>query len=198
MGLRVSVAAAAVPAVLAALLTSRSLNRRSARRFRAAFIDLSIAAVIAAASWGMMSFLMEVMRKGRIGFGINLASMLAILLSGAFVLLRDRLPVRSSRVRSPGKAQQHLRIVRRGSSPMTPGASVLRNLPLAVVPLFALPMAAPFAALVLVVEIVLIWRHPQGRRLGDYLAGTQVLFRRHGRNHRHHGEEVPEHESLAV
>ncbi len=43
MGLWISAAAVAVPASFAGVLALRSVNRRNARRFRAAIIDLAIA-----------------------------------------------------------------------------------------------------------------------------------------------------------
>ncbi len=182
MGLWVSVAAAAVPATAAAVLSVRSVNRRSARRFRAAFIDLAIAMAVVGLVWGVVALLLEISGSGRASLGLDIASTLGLMLAGVFMLLRDDLPLQLSGSRSPGKAHQHLRVARRSSAPMTPAVSILRNLPLVAVPLLCLSVAAPFAAAVLLIEIALIWRHPKGLRLGDRIAGTQVMFRRHGRS----------------
>jgi len=175
----VSVASAAAPAGLAAFLSLRTVNRGSARRFRAAFIDLAIAGALFALVWGGVGMLLGASGVPGLALEVDFAWVLGVVLAGMFLLLRDDLPLQASSSRSPGKAHQHIRLQRRDGSPMNPLTSVLRNLTLLALPLLWLDWAAPLAAAVLLVEVVLIWRDRSGRRLGDRLAGTRILFRRH-------------------
>ena len=185
MGPWISAASAAVPATLAAVLALRVVNRRSARRFRAAFIDLAIATAVVGLVWGVVALLLEISGSGRASLGLDIASTLGLIFAGVFMLLRDDLPLQRSGSRSPGKAHQHLRVARRSSAPMTPAVSILRNLPLVAVPLVGFPSTAPYAARCSWSRSSSSGGILQGRRLGDRIAGTQVMFRRHGRSRGH-------------
>ncbi len=109
------------------------------------------------------------------------------LLGGLYILLRDGLDVEYLRGRSLGKTLMKLRVVREDGQPMDLGTSVRRNwtlsLGLLITVLALIPIlgwiAGFFLALVIpivvIIEAVLVFMDPDGRRFGDRTAGTKVV-----------------------
>jgi uncharacterized RDD family membrane protein YckC len=105
-----------------------------------------------------------------------------------YVLVRDGLDIDVMRHRSLGKVVMKLAVVRDDGAPMDVATSFRRNWPLAFASLSVLLLFIPIlgwflipfvilAGLVLViVEIVKVLTAPDGRRWGDELAGTRVVF----------------------
>lgn len=80
---------------------------------------------------------------------------------------------------SLGKLLLGLKVVARNGHPATIGARVLRNLPIAVGPVFALipvlgyALVGPVSFIIILIEAIMLLS--QGERLGDRLANTTVL-----------------------
>jgi uncharacterized RDD family membrane protein YckC len=109
------------------------------------------------------------------------------LVAVAYLLVRDGLEFDFMDRRSVGKKLMKLRPVRLDGQPVDIATSFRRNILLAVGPFGVLVMLIPVAGWILgalvalcgavigVVEIVRIFTDPKGCRLGDDLAGTQVV-----------------------
>lgn len=107
--------------------------------------------------------------------------------AAAYVLARDGLELEFADRRSIGKKVMKLRPVRLDGQPMDIGTSVRRNLVFVVGTLGAVFAFIPIlgwliglllgvAGLVLaIIEVVLVITDPEGRRMGDKLAGTKVI-----------------------
>ncbi len=133
------------------------------KRFVAALIDGVVAAVV---SW---------------------VPVIGGLVAAAYLLLRDGFEFDFMDQRSLGKKVMKLRPVRLDGQPMDMVASAKRNWMfalggvtalLAFIPILGWLLMIPvaLAALVLgIIEIVLVLTDPQGRRLGDKIAATQVV-----------------------
>ncbi len=178
--------AASIMAVLGAMavLSLRRLNRRTAPRFRAALVDASVSAGLMMVAAVPLVIPVLMLRDPMAEFApirLTVPLLLAAIPATLYLVVRDGLPGRHLRGRSPGKRSNHLRVERSDARRMNVRWSLRRNSTLLVVPLLVLPWTAPVAAAVLLVEILLAWRDPRGMRLGDRLAGTQVLYRRHHR-----------------
>jgi uncharacterized RDD family membrane protein YckC len=122
-----------------------------------------------------------------IGSVINLIPVVGGLVAGAYWLFRDGLDLEFMDRRSIGKKIMRLRPVTLDGRPMDPATSAARNWMFAVGGVVALLFWIPFigwllivpvaiAGLILgIVELVLVLTDPQGRRLGDRIAKTQVI-----------------------
>jgi uncharacterized RDD family membrane protein YckC len=107
------------------------------------------------------------------------------ILGGFFFLFRDALPFAFLDGKSPGKYFIGLGIVLRdvNSGPMDYAMSAKRNWMFALNLLIAVPvigwMAAPLVAVVgvilVAIEVFRVFMNPEGRRIGDMMAGTQVI-----------------------
>jgi uncharacterized RDD family membrane protein YckC len=109
------------------------------------------------------------------------------IVAAAYVLVRDGLELEFADRRSIGKKVMKLRPVRLDGQPMDIGTSVKRNLIFvvgavgaifAIIPILGwiIAILLGIAALVLgAVELALIVTDPEGRRMGDKMAGTKVV-----------------------
>ena len=109
------------------------------------------------------------------------------LVAVAYLLVRDGLEFDFMDRRSVGKKLMKLRPARLDGRPVDIATSFRRNILIAVGPAGILLMRIPVLGWVLgllvalcgavigVVEIVRIFTDPEGRRLGDDMAGTQVI-----------------------
>ncbi len=116
-----------------------------------------------------------------------LASVVALIpvvggiVGAAYILLKDGLELEFMDKRSIGKKLMKLRPVRLDGSPMDINTSLMRNWPLAIgsvlsiIPLVGWLIAVPVAIVISIIELVLVFTDPEGRRLGDKLAGTKVI-----------------------
>ncbi|HXF03814.1 MAG TPA: RDD family protein [Blastocatellia bacterium] len=107
--------------------------------------------------------------------------------SGVYMLVRDGLKLGFADHRSVGKKLMKLRPVRLDGQPMDITTSVRRNLVFVIGMVGALFGIIPFvgwfiaiilgilAVAVVLIELALIATDPEGRRLGDKLAGTKVV-----------------------
>jgi uncharacterized RDD family membrane protein YckC len=103
-----------------------------------------------------------------------------------YILLRDGLPFDSSGC-SLGKKIMKLRPVRLDGKPMDLETSFKRNWTLVFgsvvqvlifIPIIGwalIPFVAVAAVILYILEVVLVFLDPQGRRLGDRMAGTKVV-----------------------
>lgn len=109
------------------------------------------------------------------------------IVSGAYMLVRDGLEFEFADRRSIGKKLMKLRPVRLDGQPMDIMTSVTRNLIFVIGLVGAVFWIIPFvgwliavilailAVAVALIELVLVVADPEGRRLGDKLAGTKVV-----------------------
>lgn len=89
----------------------------------------------------------------------------------AYVLLRDGL----GEGQSLGKRALGVQVVElERDRPAGPKESALRNAPLFAAAALSL-LVSPLFVLLLIPEIVAVWRDERGRRLGDRIANTQVI-----------------------
>jgi len=124
---------------------------------------------------------------GVLAAGVSLVPLVGGIIGGLYMLLRDGLEVEFMDRRSIGKKLMKLRPVRLDGQPMDPLASAKRNLPLCiglvgsifwVIPILGWLVAVFFGVIGLIVgiiELVLVLTDPEGRRMGDKLAGTKVI-----------------------
>ena len=101
-----------------------------------------------------------------------------------YLLIKDGMPLPPLDFKSIGKkiVGLHVEVESTGVSHLDPQASILRNvLPVAGLLVFPLiymasaPAAFVVAILAPVVELAILLRDPNGRRIGDRMAGTKVL-----------------------
>jgi uncharacterized RDD family membrane protein YckC len=103
------------------------------------------------------------------------------IVGAAYILLKDGLDFEFMDKRSLGKKLMKLRPVRLDGAPMDINTSLMRNWPLAIgsvlsiIPILGWIIAVPVALIIGVIELVLVLTDPEGRRLGDKLAGTKVI-----------------------
>jgi uncharacterized RDD family membrane protein YckC len=107
--------------------------------------------------------------------------------AAAYILVRDGLELEFADRRSIGKKVMKLRPVRLDGKPMDIGTSVMRNVVFvigtlgavfAIIPILGWVVSvivAVVAGVLAVIELVLVITDPEGRRLGDKLAGTKVI-----------------------
>lgn len=124
---------------------------------------------------------------GLLAAGVSFIPVVGGIIGGLYVLLRDGLDLEFMDRRSIGKKLMQLRPIRLDGQPMDPMSSVKRNLPLAVgavgsvfwvIPILGWIVAIFFALIGLVigiVEVIFVLTDPEGRRMGDTLAGTKVV-----------------------
>lgn len=124
---------------------------------------------------------------GLLAAGVSFIPVVGGIIGSLYVLLRDGLDLEFMDRRSIGKKLMQLRPIRLDGQPMDPMSSVKRNLPLAVgavgsvfwvIPVLGWIVAIFFALIGLVigiVEVILVLTDPEGRRMGDKLAGTKVV-----------------------
>lgn len=124
---------------------------------------------------------------GLLAAGVSFIPVVGGIIGGLYVLLRDGLDLKFMDRRSIGKKLIKLRPVRLDGQPMDLATSLKRNLPLAVgavgsvflvIPILGWIVAIFFGLLGLVIgiiELILVLTDPEGRRMGDKLAGTKVV-----------------------
>lgn len=124
---------------------------------------------------------------GALGFVVSMVPFIGGLVAAAYFLCRDGLALEFMDGRSIGKKVMKLRPVRLDGQPMDLMASAMRNWMFALggvvtmllfIPILGWLLMIPvaFAGLALgIVEIFLVLTDPQGRRLGDKIAGSQVI-----------------------
>ncbi|MGC8915950.1 MAG: RDD family protein [Thermoanaerobaculum sp.] len=124
---------------------------------------------------------------GLLSAGVSLIPFVGGIVGGLYMLLRDGLELEFMERRSIGKQLMKLRPVRLDGQPMDPVTSIKRNLPLCVGLVGTIFMVIPFLGWIVailfglvglalaVIEVILVLTDPQGRRMGDKLAGTQVI-----------------------
>lgn len=124
---------------------------------------------------------------GILAAGVSFIPIVGGIIGGLYILLRDGMDVEFMDKRSIGKKLIKLRPVRLDGQPMDPVTSAKRNLPLSVgaigtvfwvIPILGWIVAVLFALVGLVIgiiELVLVLTDPEGRRMGDKLAGTKVV-----------------------
>lgn len=119
---------------------------------------------------------------------LSIVPVLGSLLGAAYILVRDGLEFDFMDGRSVGKKLMKLRPVRDDGGKMDLTTSVMRNWPLALGSLAGLVSFSPFlgilalsllisliGGIVGLVEVYLVITSPDGRRLGDKFAHTQVI-----------------------
>lgn len=119
---------------------------------------------------------------------LSIVPVLGSLLGAAYILVRDGLEFDFMDGRSVGKKLMKLRPVRDDGGKMDLTTSVMRNWPLALGSLAGLVSFSPFlgilalsllisliGGIVGLVEVYLVVTSPDGRRLGDKFAHTQVI-----------------------
>lgn len=119
-----------------------------------------------------------------------LVPFLGHLLGGAYLLLRDALPIQALGNRSVGKHLFALRLIKpaiRQDPRQDYWISIQRNWMFALGPLVYFLVFIPFlgwlldlllisaSAIFCIVETVMIFTDPRGIRIGDRMAGTQVI-----------------------
>jgi uncharacterized RDD family membrane protein YckC len=103
------------------------------------------------------------------------------IVGAAYILLKDGLEFEFMDKRSIGKKLMKLRPVRLDGGSMDITTSLQRNWPLAIgsilsiIPVLGWIIAVPVALVIGIIELVLVLTDPEGRRLGDKLAGTKVI-----------------------
>jgi len=151
---------------VAAVLSVPWLNPRSHRRFAAALIDLAIAGV-GYYGWTVASALVG-----------PLGAFPAQLVPALYLVLRDVLSVPSDDSGgSPGKRIMRVHLVRRDGGPASAERAIARNLPLLAIVIllwWPSPIARYAYPAAVLVELMLAWLAPAGRRLGALIAGTEV------------------------
>ncbi|HEY0839899.1 MAG TPA: RDD family protein [Vulgatibacter sp.] len=126
-----------------------------------------------------------------IAFLVGLIPYVGPLVGAAYWLLRDGLEFDFADRRSVGKKVMKLRPVRLDGQPMDIGSSIRRNWMFAIGAVFGLlnliPVLGWIVALILLIplslaafalgifEIIKVFTDTKGRRLGDNMAGTQVI-----------------------
>jgi uncharacterized RDD family membrane protein YckC len=131
--------------------------------------------------------LMAAIIDGILTAGVSFVPFVGGVVGVLYVLLRDGLELEFMDRRSVGKKLLKLRPVRLDGQPMDVPTSVKRNLPLAIGAVGSIFWVIPFlgwivaiffgvvAMIVGVIELVLVLTDPEGRRMGDKLAGTKVI-----------------------
>lgn len=124
---------------------------------------------------------------GVLGVVVGMIPLIGGIISTAYWLVRDGLEVEFLDQRSLGKKLMKLRPVRVDGAPMDIATSVKRNWPfafggvaliLAYIPIIGWLLLVPLGLLALIVgviEAVLLFTDPDGRRMGDKFAGTRVI-----------------------
>jgi uncharacterized RDD family membrane protein YckC len=118
---------------------------------------------------------------------VRLPLMIGALAAAAYVLLRDGVKLRAMDYRSFGKWVMRLRPVSRDGLCVDLTESAVRNSTLAVAPVALALLAvmslgvtisfilAGSVTILVIAEVFFVMFHPDGRRVGDRLAGTSVL-----------------------
>ncbi|MHB1224164.1 MAG: RDD family protein [Gemmatimonadaceae bacterium] len=124
---------------------------------------------------------------GVIGFGIGLIPFVGGLIAAAYWLVRDGLEIEFMDRRSIGKKVMKLRPVRLDGLPMDIPTSVRRNWMFALggviqmlmfIPILGWLLMIPVAIVAIALGLLELYKvvtDPQGRRLGDGMAGTRVI-----------------------
>jgi uncharacterized RDD family membrane protein YckC len=172
------------PALLVlTVLAGGWLNPRTKGRFRAALIDLAIAAALMGLGW--LAVVVFFIRNAGPFPGAVLGTM--------YLVFRDAILTGSTERRSIGKKLIRLRLFSR-----TPGRSflavtALRNLPLVCAAMLGInrPWARTVICCVVIAEALLIVFNPKAMRLGDFIANTRVVPRER-RRRKKSGSGAPE------
>lgn len=118
---------------------------------------------------------------------VSLIPVVGGIIGAAYILVRDGLELDFMDRRSIGKKLIKLRPVRLDGQPMDMEHSLKRNIPLAIGAVgsifWIIPVLGWILAIVLgliglivaIVEAIMVLTDPEGRRMGDKLAGTKVI-----------------------
>jgi uncharacterized RDD family membrane protein YckC len=124
---------------------------------------------------------------GALTFVVGFLPVIGWLIGSAYWLLRDGLDLEFMDHRSLGKKVMGLRPVTLDGAPMDLVASAKRNWPLAIGGIASLLVAVPFIGWIVaipvalvalgigIIEIVLVFTDPRGRRIGDRTGNSQVV-----------------------
>lgn len=147
--------------------------------------EVPIGAVMAKAD--LMKRFLAALIDGGLAMVVSMVPVLGGLVAAAYLLFRDGLELDFMDGRSIGKKVMKLRPVRLNGEPMDLVASAKRNWMfalggitsvLAFIPVLGWLLMIPVALAGLVlglIEVFLVITDPQGRRLGDKIAGSQVV-----------------------
>lgn len=124
---------------------------------------------------------------GLLAGAVSLIPFIGGIIGGAYMLVRDGLDLDFAKRRSIGKQVMKLRAVRLDGKPVDIETSLKRNLPLCigyfgwifmVIPLLGWAIAIVLGLIgvvVAIIEAIKVLTDPEGRRIGDGLAGTKVI-----------------------
>jgi uncharacterized RDD family membrane protein YckC len=185
LGFTVNAIVQLAPALLVlAVLATGWFNPRTARRFRAALIDVGIVGALMMFGW----LFVVTFRIRHVG------PFPGAVLGTIYVVFRDALLTGTTQRRSVGKRLMRLRVLSRTNrrSPITP--SVLRNLVLVVTAMVGINQAwgRTVITVVVILESLLICFTPKTMRIGDYVANTRVVARERRRRRKSDAGEVEE------
>lgn len=135
----------------------------------------------------LMKRFIAVVIDGAIAAVIGFIPVVGGLVGAAYILTRDGFDYDFMKQRSVGKQLMKLRPIALDGSKMTLRSSIRRNWPLVfgsltqvllfipVIGWLLIPLVAIAAAVLGIVEIVLVLTNSEGRRLGDRVANTKVI-----------------------
>jgi uncharacterized RDD family membrane protein YckC len=135
----------------------------------------------------LMKRFLAALIDGALGFVVSMVPFIGGLVAAAYFLCRDGLDLEFMDGRSIGKKVMKLRPVRLDGQPMDLTASAMRNWMFALggvvtmllfIPILGWLLMIPVALAGLalgIIEIFLVLTDPKGRRLGDKMAGSQVI-----------------------
>ena len=157
--------------VLLGLLAIPKVNPKNHRRFRAALVDALIGMALVAAGWVAMAVVARVpfVRS----FGLS-GSIVGVSWCVMYLVFRDGFRFGQNIRRSFGKQLAEVQPVSVRGGSLYMSIAIGRNLtaaPLVFLIVSDLKYAVAGWALL---EIILVWMTPSGRRIGDRLAGTRV------------------------
>jgi uncharacterized RDD family membrane protein YckC len=124
---------------------------------------------------------------GAIAFVIGFIPIIGGIISAAYWLLRDGMDFDFMKKRSLGKKVMKLRPVTLDDSPVDMVVSIKRNWMFAIwglaqifiyIPVVGwalIPVVFVIAAILAIIEVILVLTDPEGRRMGDKIANTKVV-----------------------
>lgn len=122
-----------------------------------------------------------------IAYAISLLPVVGGLIGGAYMLLRDGLTLDFANGRSIGKHLMKIRPIRLDGQPMDLATSARRNWMFAlgllisalvfipIVGWLLIPVVAIFSVVIVIIETLNANKKPAGIRIGDKMAGTEVV-----------------------
>jgi uncharacterized RDD family membrane protein YckC len=144
-------------------------------------------AVVATVKADVAKRLVAALIDGALCAAASMVPVLGALVGAVYVVVRDGLDVEFMKRRSIGKQVMKVRAVRLDGQPMDLATSVKRSfpfmvgllgLPFLVIPILGWVIAGLLGTVQLVIsiiEVVLVLTDPEGRRMGDRIAGTRVV-----------------------